>query len=82
MMTQYLAHIIIYPYLVMGGYSTNVNDLDKCHRYIDEPDTTVVLHEKPDPRLVMYGVCLKEYTKTRKEYQDARRESSQLEDQR
>ena len=81
-MTQYLAHIIMYPYLVINGYEFNVNDIDKCHRYIDAPATTMVLHEKTDPRLVLYGVCLKEYTKSRKEYEDARRQSSQLEDQR
>jgi uncharacterized CHY-type Zn-finger protein len=70
-------------YLLVGGYSTDVNDIDACHQYIDTHLTQQVeVQEKPDPRLVMYGVCLKEYTKTRKEYQDARRESSQLEDQR
>ena len=58
-MTQYLAHIIMYPYLVVGGYNLDVNDIDKCHRYIDDPATTMVLHEKPDPRLVLYGVSLK-----------------------
>ena len=80
-MTQYLAHIIMYPYLVIGGYNLDVNDIDKCHRYIDDPATTMVLHEKPDPRLVLYGVSLTVYAKG-KENEDARRQSSQLEDQR
>lgn len=80
-MTQYLAHIIMYPYLVIGGYDFNVNDIDKCHRYIDAPATTMVLHEKTDPRLVLYGVSLSLYAKG-KEDEDARRQSSQLEDQR
>ena len=81
-MTQYIAHIIMPYYLFAGGYSLDVNDIDKCHRYIDEPATTMVLHDKPDPRLVMYGICLKEYAKTRKEDNDARATSSQLQDQR
>ena len=62
-MTQYLAHIIMYPYLVAGGYDFTVNDLDKCHTYIDAPATTMVLHEKPDPRLVLYGVSLSEFAR-------------------
>ena len=75
-MTQYIAHIIMPYYLVIGGYNLDVNDIDKCHRYIDEPATTMVLHDKPDPRLVMYGICLKEYAKTRKENEDARAKQS------
>ena len=62
-MTQYLAHIIMYPYLVLGGYDFTVNDIDKCHRYIDAPATTMVLHEQTDPRLVLYGVSLTEFAK-------------------
>ena len=81
-MTQYLAHIIMPYYLLAGGYSTDVNDIDACHRYIDTHLQEQVVQEKPDPRLVMYGICLKEYTKTRKEYQDARTTSSQLQDER
>lgn len=82
-MTQYLAHIIMPYYLFAGGYSLDVNDIDECHRIIDTKITQQVeVREKPDPRLVMYGVCLKVYTKTRKEYKDARATSSQLQDQR
>ena len=63
-MTQYLAHLIMYPYLVIGGYSTDVNDVDSCHHYIDTHLTQQVeVQEKPDPRLIMYGICLKEYAK-------------------
>jgi hypothetical protein len=62
-MTQYLAHLIMYPYLVIGGYSTEVNDVNNCHNYIDTCLQTEVVQEKPDPRLVMYGVCLKEYVR-------------------
>lgn len=63
-MTQYLAHIIMPYYLFAGGYSTDVNDIDACHRIIDTNITQQVeVQEKPDPRLVMYGVCLKVYAK-------------------
>ena len=63
-MTQYLAHLIMPYYLLAGGYSTDVNDIDECHRIIDTNLTQQVeVREKPDPRLIMYGICLKEYAK-------------------
>ena len=63
-MTQYIAHLIMPYYLLAGGYSTDVNDIDACHHYIDTHLTQQVeVQEKPDPRLVMYGICLKEYAK-------------------
>ena len=64
-MTQYIAHLIMPYYLLFGGYSTEVNDIDNCHRIIEYQAnyTKPFVQEKPDPRLVMYGVCLKVYAK-------------------
>jgi hypothetical protein len=69
-MTQYIAHLIMPYYLLVGGYSTDVNDIDACHHYIDTHLTKKVVQEKPDPRLVMYGISLKEFARHAKTTED------------
>ena len=68
MMTQYLAHLIMYPYLVIGGYSTDVNDINECHHYIDTCLQVREEQPKPDPRLVCYGIALREYARHHGDY--------------